>query len=397
MFNLNEKDYSNIERIAVISDSALGFGSPDIQGLADGLCKRFKAKGLLIQPDDINRPLIKLDFEADIRSTRVYSLLPTYTRSWRWDFFRQAGRLIDQFKPQLVVAVGPNGYGATRAMRHKPRILCYYMLEMVTHEPLFANLHEVGGNANIDCYIIPDAERFNIDFKYLNWKKDVPVDRIFLTAPIDYPRPMRSRSAEERNGKFIYFGSIHPTETLLDSMISPDFDDVPIDFYGRISGSNRADVVNRISATPNKYYGGLAPPQELVDLLPQYNYSLVTWLPEGSVARYYLPATKLYHSIMAGVPVIAVSNPFNAYFIERYKCGLLLESWHKSSLQKTFQAAGEMRETDAYRTMVDNCKKLAEGAFNWESQVDRAENLVRTTLSKKWQRRYGKNKAATND
>ena len=80
LFTSKEK-FGRVRKIAVVSDSALGFGSPDILGLCDGLCEHFGAEGLLIQPDDLNRPLVELNFKANVRSLRIFSLLPTYARS----------------------------------------------------------------------------------------------------------------------------------------------------------------------------------------------------------------------------------------------------------------------------------------------------------------------------
>lgn len=389
MFAPSEEKFTKIERIAVISDSALGFGSPDIIGLTDGLCKRFGAQGLLVQPDDINRPIVKLEFEADVKSLRLYSILPTYTQSWRWHFFRQAAKAVDDFKADVVIVVGPNGYGASRALKRRPKLLVYYMLEMITHEPLYADLHE-RGNDDIDCYIVPDIERHDIDFGALKWKKDVPIERILLTAAIDYPRPLQPLAHDKRNGALLYFGSIHPEETLLDNLLIPEFDETPIDFFGRISGSNRAAVVNRITVTPEKTYGGLLSPSELAETLPRYLYSLVTWKPIGSVARYHLPATKLYHSVLAGVPVIAVPNPLNSYWIRKAGVGILLDSWNRAAFVSGLKSAIEMAGTDAYRQMVDNCRKVSEGEFLWSVQVERAAALIDRQIHKKWAQLYAR-------
>lgn len=381
----SKEAFSKVRKIAVVSDSALGFGSPDILGLCDGLCEHFGAEGLLIQPDDLNRPLVDLRFRANVRSLRVYSLLPTYTRSWRWSYFQQAGKALDKFQPDLVIAVGPNGYGGAMAMRWKPKCMVYYMLEMATIEELYARLHEYG-NSRFDAYIVPDIERHAIDFGNLRWKKDVLVEPILLTAPIDYPDPLTPRAWNERNGKMIYFGHIHPEETLVDNLLSPELDDYPMEFFGRIGGSERAAIANRIASTPNKVYRGLATPPELAETLPQFAYSLVTWKPVGHVGRYHLPATKLYHSVLAGVPVIAVPNPLNTYYIRRLGVGILMDTWNRRAFNDAIAKAMATIGTDAYREMVDNCRKASETLFRWDKQVARAAALVKKALVKKWER-----------
>jgi len=384
LFTSKEK-FGRVRKIAVVSDSALGFGSPDILGLCDGLCEHFGAEGLLIQPDDLNRPLVELNFKANVRSLRIFSLLPTYARSWRWSYFQQAGKALDKFQPDLVVAVGPNGYGGALAMRWKPKCMVYYMLEMATHELLYARLHEYG-NARFDAYIVPDTERHAIDFGNLRWKKDVLVEPILLTAPIDYPNPLVPRPWDKRNGQMIYFGHIHPEETLLENMLGPELDDYLIEFYGRVGGSERAAVANRIASTPGKVYRGLATPEELAEVLPQFSYSLVTWKPVGHIGRYHLPATKLYHSVLAGVPVIAVPNPLNTYFIRRFGVGILMSSWSRRAFEEAISKAMQMVGTDAYREMVENCRKASETVFQWDRQVARAAALIEKALAKKWER-----------
>lgn len=393
MLGFSQAEFKTIRRVAVISDSALGFGSPDINALADGLCARFGAEGLLVQPDDINRPIVDLKFTRNVRSVRLFSILPTYTKSWRWLFFRRAAQEVDRFKPDLVVAVGPNGYGAAMAMRHKPRIMAYYMLEMATNDPLFAELHQLGVD-RFDCFVIPDIERHVIDFTNMKWPKDVMFERILLTAPIDYPNKFKILPAGQRKKNFIYFGSIHPEETLLDSLIMPEMDPYNIEFYGRISGVDRAAVADRISASPNKSYGGLLTPEEMAAALPEFRYSIVSWKPEGAVARYHLPATKLYHSILAGVPVIAVPNPLNSYWIGLLGCGILLDGWSRAAFVKGFRQALEMVGTEAYRVMVENCRAAAEGELVWETQVDRVAALISRTLDKKWIKRTRRRSAA---
>ncbi len=385
---MDKGKFKSVRRIAVISDSALGFGSPDIAGLCDGLCEYFGAEGLLVQPDDLNRPMVDLTFKANVRSLRLFSILPTYTRSWRWSYFRLAAQAVDKFKPDIVVAVGPNGYGVTCALKRQPKLLVYYMLEMATTEPLYKEIHQAG-NGHIDCYILPEVERHDYDFGQLYWKKDGPFERILLSAPIDYPNPIRPIPISRRNGKMIYFGHIHPEETLLDNLLTPELDAYPMDFFGRIGGSDRAAIATRIAAAPGKTYRGLVTPPELAAVLPQYNYSLVTWKPEGSIARYHLPATKLYHSVLAGVPLIAVPNPLNSYYINRYGIGVLMRSATRDAFNTAIRQAAEMIGTDAYKEMVDRCLKTANGPFLWSEQVRRCARLVERQLDKKWDKLTG--------
>ena len=393
---------TKIERIALISDVALGFGSPDISAMIDGLCEHFGAEGLLLQPDEVTKPFIDLEFQSNVRSVRILSNLPSWLNSWRWHFFREAGRELNRFKPDIVIAVGPTGYGASLALKHKPSLVLYYMLEMVSENPVYKELH-MRGKGHIDCFLVPEVERFGIDFSAVAWKKDVPFERMALSASIDYPRPMISKSADQRNGKFIYFGSLHRKDTLLDGMLTSELDDVEIDFAGRPLGSeaDRAKIAPRIASTPGKSYLGQLVPGALMNALPNYNFSLVTWRPEGSVARWHLPATKLYHSILAGVPVIAVPNPLNCFFINKYGIGLLLEDATNKSIISGLKAANAMIGTHEYHAMVERCKNLAEGDFAWSRQIRKIANLIQTTLNIKAekiaQRRFGAKPSKTTD
>lgn len=238
LFTSKEKIWTNSQDRGGFRIPPLVFGSPDILGLCDGLCEHFGAEGLLIQPDDLNRPLVELNFKANVRSLRIFSLLPTYARSWRWSYFQQAGKALDKF---------PGGY---RRGRRPERIRrrTGHALEAQVHGLLhartgnawllYARLHEYG-NARFDAYIVHDTERHAIDFNNLRWKKDVLVEPILLTAPIDYPNPLVPRPWNKRNGQMIYFGHIHPEETLLENMLGPELDDYPIKILRARQGAER--------------------------------------------------------------------------------------------------------------------------------------------------------------
>lgn len=366
--------------VMILSDVSVGYGSPQIPSLARSLGNLFQCSSVIVEPDQPDRPPVDLGIEL-VSLERVYTLTHPYTWSGHVEYGLACAARIDRMKPDVVVVCAFLGIGALAAAQHKPRLVIYYGIEhtsgeMPAHRKLFNAVAD-----KIDLCIFPEENRALLDAPRLGLEHTPKV--IVYNASENMPTVIPS---EMRNKRFFYGGTIHPTRTYADQFLLGDLDKYPIDLFGNLQGfESPSEIVTNLAArTSNVTYGGyLRGGDTYLKRLADYSFSIIIWNPEKEDTLYAAP-NKFFDAIAAGVPPICAPHPMCVRLIERYRCGILLDSWSLEDMKRGFEAALAAMAPPRFKELVSNCIS-ARDALSWSKQFETAAGEIEKILKQKGQ------------
>lgn len=346
----------------------------------DSICKSIGAKGLLIEPDEINRPPIEMGWSPAFTLKRINSRFPDHTPPWHRHFQASALREVETHRPDLLLIFGSSVFSSLMGLSFWPKCVIYHAYEFISN----LSEHDLTAHhcllSKCNLVITPEMERLIIDCEKV---KAYPANlaAIYNVADVSYPTPVRHLPANERNGRFLWYGTLHRTQAFADYFTLDDAREFEFDLFGRITDPNAEDVARKLSATPNLRYFGIVPSEELNHRRAENIFSLVWWNPEVGPGAYYLASNRFFTSVQAGVPPICGPHPQCVDLVERYGCGLIMDDWSPTSFIKTLRLARRIYRSGAYADMVANCLKAAAEQFNWQAQYQRIAPAIEAALS----------------
>lgn len=372
--NLCQNDQSVFQpkRVAVISDVSTGYGTPQILSLAQSMAKTWGAETLLLEPDEPDRPLVHLDAAKGVGLHRIYTASHPYSASGSTEFNVAAQVVLEKFKPDLLVFAAFLGSPVILKLKHKPSLIIYYGIEhtdnlFLKEQKLFNLVSE-----RIDIGIFCEENRALLDRPRLGLEKKPSV--ILYNGSLVSPSPL---SAKKRNKKFFYGGLIDPQRTFGDWFLDGPLDDYTIDMYGPIRGFNDVSASLRNlyeRGSLVSYKGHVATGEPYFDLLKNYNYSIVIWVPDRESTLYAAP-NKFFDAIAAGVPPIVAPHPMCVKIVERYQCGLVMNAWTHDGIRSALDKALSIVGTSQYARMVEGCKR-AQVDLNWDAQFSKLKKSI---------------------
>jgi len=359
-----------------ISDVSVGYGSPEVPALMDSICKTVGARGLLIEPDEINRPPIAMTWSPEFNLCRVMSKFPDHSPPWHRHFQASALREVERHKPDMLVIFGSSVFSSLMGLSFWPKCVVYHAYEFISN----LSAHDLAAHhcllSKCDLVITPEVERLIIDCEKVR-AHPTSMAAIYNVADVSYPSPIRRLPADQRNGRLVWYGTLHRTQAFADYFIMDEVRSFEFDLFGRITDPNADDVAAKISSTPNLRYFGVVSSEELNHRRAENTFSLVWWNPEMGPGAYYLASNRFFTSVQAGVPPICGPHPQCVDLVERYGCGLIMDDWSPTNFLRTLRIARRIYGTSAYREMVANCNHAADEEFNWEHQYKRIESRVK--------------------
>ena len=362
-------------RIVGISDVSIGYGSPEVPALMDSICRTFGTSGLLIEPDEISRPPVKWTWDPAFKLERIASIFPDHTPAWHRHFQSNALRKMEAVDPDILVIFGSSVFTSLMGLRKRPKCIIYHAYEFISslgeHDKL---AHEVMIE-DVDLVITPEIERLIIDVEGFK-RYPEKVAAIYNVADISYPDPVISKPADQRNGRILWFGTLHRTQAYADHFLSPSVADIGFDLFGRITDPDPESLARKIEAAQNLRYFGVAPAEELNARRAEAAFSLVWWNPEMNAGAYYLASNRFFCAVQAAVPPICGPHPQCVDLIHRYGCGLIMPDWSLPSFEATVRDALALYKTPAYAEMVENCAEATRREFNWGAQYDRIKHQL---------------------
>lgn len=356
--------------IVGIADVSVGYGSPEVPALMHSLCERFGAKGTLIEPDELTRPPFPKRTDLKFELQRMRSDYEDHTPLWHRQYLDSAYKMAQSLNPDILIIFGGTIFGGIGRLRKQPKVLIYHAYELISH------LSERDIDAHkayidkADIIITPEIERFIVDSSRIDVYPE-NVLAIYNVADVDFPNAPAHKPHDQRNGRFVWYGTLHRRQAYADYFYSSSLREFEIDIYGRITDPDPQHVEVMLRQAPNIRYFGLTPSEVLNNQRQNNIFSLVWWNPEISPGHYYLAPNRFFTSIQAGLPIICGPHPQCEDLVNRYGCGLVMKDWSLNCLRRTMGEAWEIYKSSDYRTFIENCRHAAEHALNWDAQFER--------------------------
>jgi hypothetical protein len=265
-------------------------------------------------------------------------------------------------------------------MKHKPKIVIYYGLEHTDGDrPFEQNLIRMCAD-KIDLSIFPEENRALLDTPRLG------LDRTpYIIVYNGSSTPVEPLPAAARNGKFFYGGLLHPTQTFADYFFDGALDAVPVELYGIVKGyaSPTDKITDLIRRGSRVSYGGYLPSgPKYMNILRNYDFSIVMWNPRNESTLYAAP-NKFFDAIQAGVPIVAAPHPICKKLIQRYQCGITLNGFGLGDLRTGLRQAQLLKGTAEYADMVEKHLPRAQRDLCWDAQFEKVEEALANVLRAK--------------
>lgn len=351
--------------IVSITDTSIGYGTPQTPWFLQSLAEHYDTRAFVLEPDEIHRPPLensydRLDVVRASTAQRAHSLASYLDRNWR---------LVDHLQKNeapIWVIFSPLQLAALSRVKHKPRYIVYYCLEI--GDRFYARaLQEYG--QHIDHIIFPELERAALTLKSLNPSMKAKSSILYNATKRDpgFVLP-------DKKPRVIYAGSLSWRYTFADEF-TDELRDLPIDIYGPIDDAERQKLAPAFEAIRNAAHGvsykGYLPGAALRKILPSYAYSIVRWNLEMGLNYYYACPNKLFEGIAHGVPPIAAPHPQCVQILRKYECGLLAEDFSAEGMKAAIRRGLDLLGTSAYDRMVQNGLDAHDNFLNWDSQFAR--------------------------
>lgn len=357
--------------IAGVSDVSIGYGSPQVPRLMQSLVAHYNAgEAYVLEPDQSERPP-RHDAFPELKTTRLHTSVTHYARSGTIEYLLKAHERLERIRPDVLVISSPLTLPVLFKLSQRPKFVIYYMLESLSYydqadrwQRLMLDANRAAG-PKIDLILFPEENRARADMDRARFVG--PRIEIVYNAVNDADAAERIVPASERNGKFIYSGTIEPGLTLAEYFVTPKAARHSIDMFGLVEGPKKQEFrAKLLAAEGGVNYRGYVPGKELAFLRRQYAFSLITWADTSEHLRFACP-NKFFEAIADGVPPIVTPHPQCKQIVDRYDCGIVMEDWSEGAFLAALRDATEMIGTDAYAEMVENCRHATRHEINWST------------------------------
>ncbi|MBE7540782.1 MAG: hypothetical protein M9913_00685 [Bryobacteraceae bacterium] len=362
--------------IVQVSDISVGHGNFDSVSLIRSLCELYGLPGVILEPDQPEKPLA--DLGAGLSSIRIPVSGPFRSQEGRVEFVYKTAEWIDRLKPRILVIRCSWNIPVLYRLKRKAPLVLYHATESTTYygdSDAEFNRHAADW---IDAVIFPEENRAKLDIRRCGFEK-IPV-AIAYNSPLRLADLKQPVEASARNGKIMYSGALDVRATFVEYYANPRMQAFPVDIYGYVGGSE-PDRTQQIlqSAGGRITYRGFVSSAELERARPNYSYGLTIWNPDKENQRYACPC-KFFESIAAGVPVITAPHPQPGMLVSRYRCGLVMEDWSLDGMLGALKQAMRIYGTAEYASMVANCHRAMKVELNWDRQFERVKAVLPSRL-----------------
>lgn len=365
-------------RILGVSDVATGYGSPQVLAFMRSLVEHYEgAEATLIEPDQVEatpRQNGHLGLSVQRIATTFHPYMST---TGRIEYIRHAAKITNRLRPDILVLFCTYTLPVLFKLSRKPFLVIYYAYEMTfPYGQRDIEMNRCLSKSSVDLIVYPDADRAVRDMQVCG-HRDIPLV-IVLNSADTGEDDVGAACSSQRNGRLIYSGTIDRVRTLADYYFREEMKSIPVDLFGRVSGSDSEGIEYRlknIQAGALRYFG-LVPADDLRVLRKDYCFSIVIWNPIDEQHLYACP-NKFFEAIVDGVPPITAPHPQAKAIVQRYKCGIVMDDWSFEAFYAAIRRAMRLYGTSAYDSMVENCRTAFSEELNWQKQFAKVKPYLR--------------------
>jgi hypothetical protein len=353
--------------VLAVSDAVLGYGSPQIPEFMRSVCEEIDATAMVIEPDVPSSPP-RHDLYPDITVHRVMLERHVFEAGGRNDYCREAARLVDRIKPDVLVIFCTFALPTLLWNKHKPKAVIYYSIESILQYG-WRDIHLNNVlRDRVDMVIFPEENRAARDLD----RTGLPRENVYIL--LNSSNGPESASAvlppDKRNGRIIHQGTVGTKETFSEYFTHPKIQRLPIDVYGPIVDEGTRQRFGGLGREAGgTTYRGRVNLDLLTRIRHDYCYSICIWDP--TVERgLFAPSNKFFEAVADGVPPITAPHPQHARLVHAYDCGIVMNGWDFRDFRAALLQALRILKTPRYAEMVENCRRAVRAELNWKTQME---------------------------
>ncbi len=366
-------------RIVAISDTCIGYGSPQIPSFVISLQKAMKAEAVLFDADQPERPEVTLDKAgfppSEFRVIRTPVGQHSHsTPKGREERAQEILAFCETFHPDVMVFFQWYFLVVFREYikKHRPFLILYALEHSNGDENGYVCLQGPRDVAPyVDMIVFAEENRARLELPRLGLDSQ-KTDVVLLHNSRIYPKECRTVLPEARTGDFFYGGRLRKKQNYGEWFLKEDIQKYKIDFYGLFGEFSKDEevLIREGNAGRIRYHGYIPSGNRYFSILSSYFYSLVLWAPLDEGTRYACP-NKLYDALACGVPFITGPILLATELVEKFHCGIIMDSWDYTAFCKALTYAEAIKGSSEYAQMVYGCWKAMQEECSWSIQFDR--------------------------
>lgn len=378
-------------RVVLVSDAALGFGSPQVPALAREIAAQLEMDPIILEPDVADSPPLHSSF-PDLNVIRIRQKSPPIYDGGRSRYCREAAALIDDIKPDIVVIICTFSMPTLLHLKHKPSLVILYSIESIIQygQPDILLNREL--RKRIDLILWPEENRAKRDTERCGFEEIPSV--LVLNSSNPQAAANSIQSIEQRSKRIIHQGTLGARHTYSQYFFDHRIYRLPIDVFGPIVDRESLEFEkfrNTSYATPasKMIYHGRIDLQRLAWFRRRSAFLVTIWSPADERGL-YAPSNKFFEAIADGVPPITAPHPQHVRLVKKYDCGLLMEDWSFEAFRYSLVSALRIFGTARHRQLIENCRRAVREELNVELQMGAAVAKIRELYETKVRQSFPK-------
>jgi len=349
-------------KAVIISDTPLGYGSPQIEYLKMSIESFLSIETLVFSPVYPDREIIRNE-----TSVPIIPKNHPFSGKGLVERLRLHSVNVNTIRPEVLVLVNPENLFLLGQLKYRPKIVIYYGLENIGSTLLRPQKISKKMLEQVDLFISPEINRAISDAALLKLNPN-KVFQVLNCAP-KFDKVAIGKRLEKIS--YIYGGTLSPKIVDLDA-ISVASKYGSVDIFGDQSELEGVRLRGRLHGVVerrqlNKYYSNS-------------HFSLICW-KVTSFGNLYAAPNKAYQSISLGVPIISYPYPQVRRIIATYGCGFLAKNFELESFEKAIAQSRQLFDTGNIDRMVAACEDAFESELNWGFQIDPIIKKISKLLS----------------
>lgn len=347
-----------MSRIVVLSDVALGYGSPQAIRIAVSLGHIYGTRPTILAPlGDGAASIIAQEKNLDLIEIETGEGLSS--QSGQTAYSMLVGQELARLKPEVLVLCAFLAAPALAYIKSKPKVTIFYAYEHTDDANVWQAQWIQAFSDRFDLVIYPEESRAALDAPKLSIDR-VPALILYNGSDLNLPIVAPGK----RSGRVVYTGSLDQSRTGSAAMFDAADHLLPIDAFGQLDIPLTAEQ----QANPYLNYMGRVPANlAFYTHIANASASISLWLPKSQSTLFACP-NKFFDSIALGTPPILGPHPQAARIVRRFGCGVIARSFAPEDIFSEARLILANQDRDEYAAMIDACTTAQRTWLSWSRQ-----------------------------